>query len=83
VAEGRRVRFSARPGSGENAEQAVAADGAGVTAFRGMEPLQPAPLLNLSFGSPPGRGQRGRKRFDGAAAGGYAAQANGVERCAA
>jgi hypothetical protein len=30
-----------------NAEPAVAADGAGITAFRGMKSLQPAPLLNF------------------------------------
>jgi hypothetical protein len=32
------------------AEPAVAADGAGRTAFRGMTSFQPAPLLNLVFG---------------------------------
>ena len=30
------------------AEQGVAADGAGMMAFRGMKSLQPAPLLNFS-----------------------------------
>src|SRR5262249_30492353 len=32
-------------------EPVVVADGAGITAYRGMKALLPAPLLNWSFGS--------------------------------
>jgi hypothetical protein len=46
---------------GSYAEHSVAADGAGMTAFRDLKFPQPAPLLNLVFDGP-GKCDHSRRR---------------------